>query len=110
MDSPAEITGPINLGNPNEFRILELAEAVIDLTGSSSKIVRRPLPHDDPRQRQPDIAKARTLLDWQPNIQLHQGLVRTIAYFDALLREGVETPPQGETVRGLQARVAAAGR
>lgn len=110
MDSPAEITGPINLGNPNEFRILELAEAVIDLTGSNSKIVRRPLPHDDPRQRQPDITKARTLLDWQPSIQLHQGLVRTIAYFDALLREGMEAPPQGETIRDLQARVAAAGR
>ncbi|HRK64333.1 MAG TPA: SDR family oxidoreductase [Terricaulis sp.] len=111
MDSPAEITGPINLGNPNEFRIIELAEAVIELTGSRSKIVTRPLPHDDPRQRQPDITKAKTLLDWQPTIQLHQGLTHTIAYFDALLREGMEAPtPQGETVRDLQARVAAAGR
>lgn len=112
MDSPAEITGPINLGNPNEFRIVELAEAVIQLTGSRSQIVRRPLPHDDPRQRQPDITKAKTLLDWQPTIQLHQGLTQTIAYFDALLREGMESPAaqQGETVRELQARVAAASR
>jgi len=110
MDSPAEITGPINLGNPNEFRIIELAEAVIDLTGSSSKIVARPLPHDDPRQRQPDITKAKTQLDWRPNIQLHQGLAKTIAYFEALLREGEEAPAQEAlTVHEMQARIAAAG-
>lgn len=107
MDTPAEITGPINLGNPNEFRIVELAEAVIDLTGSRSQIVRRPLPHDDPRQRQPDIAKARTLLAWEPTIQLHQGLTKTITYFDALLRDDVAAPA-GETVHELQARIASA--
>jgi UDP-glucuronate decarboxylase len=108
MDSPADITGPINLGNPNEFRIVELAEAVIELTGSRSKIVTRPLPHDDPRQRQPDITKARTLLDWHPTVQLHQGLAKTIAYFEALLRDETAAPA-GQTVHELQARIAAAG-
>ena len=108
MDSPADITGPINLGNPNEFRIIELAEAVIALTGSRSRIVRRPLPHDDPRQRQPDITKARTLLGWEPTIQLQQGLTKTIAYFDGLLRDDSMTMVGGETVRELQARIAAA--
>jgi UDP-glucuronate decarboxylase len=107
MDSPAEITGPINLGNPNEFRIIDLAEAVIALTGSRSKIVRRPLPHDDPRQRKPDISKARDLLAWSPAIQLNQGLASTIAYFEALLRENIAAPA-GETVRELQARIAKA--
>jgi hypothetical protein len=98
----------INLGNPNEFRIVELAEAVIELTGSRSKIVTRPLPHDDPRQRQPDITKARTLLDWHPTVQLHQGLAKTIAYFEALLRDETAAPA-GQTVHELQARIAAAG-
>jgi UDP-glucuronate decarboxylase len=107
MDSPAEITGPINLGNPNEFRIIDLAEAVIALTGSRSKIVRRPLPHDDPRQRKPDISKARDLLAWSPAIQLNQGLASTIAYFEALLREDIAAPA-GETVRELQACIAKA--
>jgi UDP-glucuronate decarboxylase len=107
MDSPPEVTGPINLGNPNEFRIIELAQAVIDLTGSRSKIVARPLPHDDPRQRQPDISKAKELLDWTPTIQLNEGLKKTIAYFDELLRDA-PVAPAGETVRDLQARVAGA--
>ncbi|MCL2452432.1 MAG: SDR family oxidoreductase, partial [Alphaproteobacteria bacterium] len=74
MNSPGEITGPINIGNPGEFTILELAEKVIALTGSSSKIVERPLPEDDPKQRQPNIAQAEKLLDWRPTIPLEQGL------------------------------------
>ena len=81
MNSPADITGPINLGNPGEFTILQLAETVIRLTGSRSRIEHRPLPQDDPRQRQPDITRAKTLLDWQPTIPLEEGLRRTIAYF-----------------------------
>ncbi|MBF0374394.1 MAG: SDR family oxidoreductase [Alphaproteobacteria bacterium] len=86
MNSPDEVTGPINLGNPGEFTIRELAEKVIGLTGSKSKIVNKPLPADDPRQRQPDIGRARELLDWGPTVALDEGLKRTIPYFDALLR------------------------
>ena len=81
MDTPAEITGPLNLGNPGEFTMLELAETVIRLTGSASRIEHRPLPQDDPKQRRPDISKARSLLDWEPTIPLEAGLERTIAYF-----------------------------
>ncbi|MFE1600414.1 UDP-glucuronic acid decarboxylase family protein [Methylobacterium sp. ID0610] len=81
MATAPDVTGPINLGNPGEFTILELAEQVIRLTGSSSKIVHKPLPKDDPKQRQPDIAKAKALLDWEPTIPLEEGLRRTIAYF-----------------------------
>jgi len=87
MATPADVTGPINLGNPHEFTIRELAELVIELTGSASRLVQRPLPQDDPRQRQPDIAKARDVLGWEPKIQLREGLVRTIEHFDALLRQ-----------------------
>jgi UDP-glucuronate decarboxylase len=86
MDSPDEITGPINIGNPNEFTIRQLAERVIDLTGAKSKLVKRPLPADDPLQRKPDISKAQKILGWQPKIQLDEGLKKTIAYFDALLK------------------------
>ena len=85
MDAPEEVTGPINLGNPGEFTMIELAEAVIRLTGSASPMVFRPAPVDDPRQRQPDITKARGKLGWEPTIPLEQGLVHTIAYFDTLL-------------------------
>ncbi|WP_448208687.1 UDP-glucuronic acid decarboxylase family protein [Azospirillum sp. sgz302134] len=81
MDSAPEITGPINIGNPGEFTILELAEQVIALTGSRSTIERRPLPQDDPKQRQPDITKAKTLLGWEPTVPLRDGLERTIHYF-----------------------------
>jgi len=88
MDSPEEVTGPINLGNPGEFTMIELAEAVIRLTGSTSSLVFRPAPVDDPRQRQPDITKARAKLGWEPTIPLEQGLVHTIAYFDRLLSKG----------------------
>lgn len=88
MDSPEEVTGPINLGNPGEFTMIELAEAVIRLTGSGSRMIFRPAPVDDPRQRQPDITKARGKLGWAPTIPLEQGLVHTIAYFDRLLSKG----------------------
>jgi len=80
--------GPVNLGNPAEFTIAQLAELVIELTGSSSRIVRKPLPQDDPTRRQPDITRARNLLGWEPEIQLREGLTRTIGYFEELLREG----------------------
>jgi len=81
MASPDEVTGPINLGNPGEFTMLQLAETVIRLVGSKSKLEFLPLPADDPRQRQPDISKAKALLGWQPNVALEQGLQRTIDYF-----------------------------
>jgi UDP-glucuronate decarboxylase len=81
MASPDDVTGPINLGNPNEFTIRELAEKVVALTGSRSELVHNPLPQDDPKQRQPDIALARAKLGWGPNIALEEGLVRTIEYF-----------------------------
>jgi len=87
MESESEIVGPINLGNPSEFTIRQLAEIVIDLTGSGSKIIDRPLPQDDPKQRQPDISKARELLGWQPIVPLADGLVRTVAYFEELLKK-----------------------
>jgi UDP-glucuronate decarboxylase len=86
MNTDDSVTGPINLGNPNEFTIRALAEMTIRLTGSRSKLDFKPLPSDDPRQRQPDISKARALLDWQPTIQLEEGLQTTIAYFDGLLK------------------------
>jgi len=86
MDSPVGVTGPINIGNPGEFTIKELAEKVIAQTGSKSKIEYRPLPADDPTQRQPDITKARTLLGWEPQIKLDEGLKQTVAYFDQLLK------------------------
>ena len=80
------LTGPVNIGNPNEFTIRELADLVIALTGSRSEIVRRPLPEDDPAQRQPDISIAREKLGWQPSVPLEEGLVPTIEYFEQLLR------------------------
>src|SRR5215471_12405960 len=87
MESPSSVTGPVNLGNPSEFTIRELAELVIRLTGSSSKIVSRPLPQDDPRQRCPDISKARDLLNWKPTVPLQEGLLATIKYFDGVLSD-----------------------
>jgi len=90
MATGDEITGPVNVGNPGEFTILQLAENVIELTGSKSKIIRMPLPADDPRQRRPDISKAKELLGWQPTTQLKEGLTKTIAYFEQLLREDSE--------------------
>ncbi|MBB3455121.1 UDP-glucuronate decarboxylase [Rhizobium sp. BK313] len=85
MGTKEEVTGPINLGNPAEFTMLELAELVIELTGSRSKIIYLPLPADDPRQRQPDIGLAMRDLGWKPKVQLRDGLARTIAYFEDLL-------------------------
>jgi UDP-glucuronate decarboxylase len=87
MDSGDDLTGPINLGNPAEFTIRQLAEKIIALTGSRSKIELRPLPTDDPRQRQPDISLARSVLKWAPKIEVDDGLKKTIAYFDAMLAE-----------------------
>ncbi len=87
MDKDGDLPGPINLGNPTEFTIKQLAETVIDLTGSASKLVHQPLPSDDPKQRQPDISKAQELLGWRPKVQLRDGLVKTVAYFETLLRE-----------------------
>jgi UDP-glucuronate decarboxylase len=87
MESGDDLTGPVNLGNPAEFTIRQLAEKVIVLTGSRSKIESRPLPADDPRQRQPDISLARSALNWAPKTQLDEGLKKTIAYFDATLAE-----------------------
>lgn len=84
MATDETVTGPINLGNPNEFTIKELAEKVIELTGSKSKMVFRPLPSDDPLQRQPNISEAKARLQWEPTIQLEQGLLKTIAYFEQL--------------------------
>ena len=81
MDSPAEITGPVNLGNPVEFSMRQLAEQVLAKTGSKSELKFEPLPSDDPRQRQPDITKARTILGWEPTVPLADGLDKTIAYF-----------------------------
>ena len=81
MESPADITGPVNIGNPDEFTMLELAEKVIKMTSSSSKIVFLPLPQDDPRQRQPDISLAKDRLGWTPKVSLEEGLSRTIDYF-----------------------------
>lgn len=86
MNTSDEITGPINTGNPNEFTIKQLAEKVIELTGSKSEIVYQPLPSDDPLQRQPDISKAKSILAWEPVVQLEEGLQKTIPYFAGLLQ------------------------
>ena len=85
MNSPDDFTGPVNLGNPGEFTILELAEKVIQMTGSKSRIVYHPLPADDPMQRQPDISLARKTLQWEPVVELEEGLKKTIAYFESQL-------------------------
>ena len=87
MHSRDEFTGPVNLGNPDEFSIRELAEKVVDMTGSKSKLVFKPLPSDDPMQRCPDIALAQEELGWEPRVKLAQGLEKTIEYFDTLLKE-----------------------
>jgi UDP-glucuronate decarboxylase len=86
METAPEITGPINLGNPGEFTMRELAEMVQSIIGSSVEIVNLPLPQDDPRQRQPIIDNAKKHLAWEPKVQLRDGLTKTIAYFDDLLR------------------------
>jgi UDP-glucuronate decarboxylase len=88
MDTPFDVTGPFNIGNPTEFTILELAQLVLETTASKSKIIFEPLPSDDPKQRRPDISKAKAVLEWEPKTQLRDGIVSTIAYFDKLLSEG----------------------
>jgi UDP-glucuronate decarboxylase len=92
MNTSDDVIGPINIGNPTEFTMLELASLVIELTGSRSKLVHRPRPQDDPRQRRPDISKADDLLGWAPKIALKDGLVKTIAYFEELLRDQTIRP------------------
>ncbi|HZP76352.1 MAG TPA: UDP-glucuronic acid decarboxylase family protein [Pseudolabrys sp.] len=87
MASPDEVTGPINLGNPEEYSMLQLAAAVIDLTGSRSRVVHRPKPQDDPRQRRPDISKAHEVLGWKPRMPVMDGLKRTIHYFEEMLTD-----------------------
>jgi len=91
MGTGDEITGPINLGNPREFTIKQLATLVIEMTGSKSKLVQHPLPSDDPKQRKPDISMASEVLKWGPTVDLEVGLKHTVAYFDALLQG--KTPP-----------------
>ena len=93
MATPDGVTGPVNLGNPHEITVRELAERIVALTGSRSRIVHRPLPQDDPMQRCPDIGLARRLLDWQPVVPLEEGLRRTITYFDGLLTRGAVPDP-----------------
>ncbi len=88
MEAPDDLTGPVNIGNPGEFTMLQLAETILELTGSRSTLVRAPLPPDDPKQRQPDITVARERLGWEPKIALKAGLIRTIAYFEHLLATG----------------------
>jgi UDP-glucuronate decarboxylase len=89
METGDEITGPVNLGNPVEFSIHKLAQKVLDITGSHSRIEYQQLPQDDPRQRQPDIRLAKELLGWEPQVPLEQGLVPTIAHFEDLLKRGL---------------------
>jgi UDP-glucuronate decarboxylase len=97
MNTGADVTGPINLGNPAEFTILALAEMVIDLTGAGSRIERLPLPQDDPRQRQPVIEQAESTLGWRPKTALKDGLIKTIAYFDNLLGDTAVRSASGLT-------------
>jgi len=93
MESAPEVTGPINLGNPHELSIAEIAETIVRLTGSTSKLVFEPLPEDDPRQRRPDITQARTVLGWEPRTDVEEGLRRTIDYFHGMLRDGHQHVP-----------------
>ncbi len=95
MDTGDDFTGPVNIGNPNEFTIRQLAEKVVELTNSSSKIEYKPLPSDDPMQRKPDISMARRELDWEPTIQLEEGLTNTIEYFDGLLKSSSKSSKSG---------------
>jgi UDP-glucuronate decarboxylase len=103
MNTSDDVTGPINLGNPNEFTILELASKVIELTGSRSRIVHRPRPQDDPRQRRPEISRANDALKWAPRISLHDGLVRTIEYFEKLLTDEAIRPLIALEAQGTEA-------
>jgi UDP-glucuronate decarboxylase len=106
MATADDVTGPVNIGNPAEFTILGLATLIIDMTGSKSRIVRLPLPNDDPRQRRPDISRANDLLGWKPLTPLQEGLARTIAYFETLLRDDAV---RASLVRDETGRLAAQG-
>ena len=97
MGTSSDVTGPINVGNPHEFTIRELAELIVEMTGTKSKIRFEPLPSDDPRQRQPDISMAKSILKWEPKTQLREGLTKTIAYFENILgKEGSRSRAGGE--------------
>ena len=98
MSTPPDVTGPINIGNPREFTIRELADLVIELTASKSKLNFEPLPADDPKQRKPDISRVKAVFGWEPKTQLREGLAKTIAYFDKILSE--ESTPD-LTARGV---------
>lgn len=100
----SDVIGPVNLGNPTEFTVRQLAEMVIEMTGSSSRIEYRPLPQDDPLQRRPDISRARAELDWQPRIALHEGLSRTIRHFDEALRRMADPEMEVEVLPAAIAR------
>jgi UDP-glucuronate decarboxylase len=104
MRTPSDFTGPVNVGNPCEFTIRELAELVIALTGSNSQLVARPLPEDDPRQRRPDISLAERALGWRPKVELREGLALTIAYFERLLSREPSQAPRLDA-RGLRDHV-----
>lgn len=95
MATPSDVTGPVNLGNPVEFTMRELAELVKELTGSNSKLVHRPLPADDPKQRKPDISYAKSTLGWHPKMALRDGLAKTISYFETILRGQVDSTVSG---------------
>ena len=86
MNSPDDFTGPVNIGNPGEYTIIQLAQRIIELTNSSSKLIHLPLPQDDPIQRKPDITLAKSKLNWEPKVPLDEGLAKTIAYFTNLLK------------------------
>jgi UDP-glucuronate decarboxylase len=101
MATPKRVTGPVNLGNPAEITVAELAERIIDLTGSSSRIITRPMPVDDPTRRCPDISLARTTLGWTPRVSLDEGLARTIAWFDSLLSQVRQSPSPPEADRAI---------
>jgi UDP-glucuronate decarboxylase len=107
MESPTDVIGPINLGNPGEFTIKELAELVLELTGSKSKLAYLPLPQDDPRQRRPDIVLAQERLGWEPTVSLREGLLRTIVHFDRQL-SGAEPHVNGATISAKPRRLAVA--
>jgi UDP-glucuronate decarboxylase len=94
------VTGPINLGNPAEMTVKALAERIVALTGSRSKIEYRPLPQDDPKQRRPDIARAQETLGWTPTTSLEEGLAKTVAYFEQLLKSGAAMPDLSRRTAG----------
>jgi UDP-glucuronate decarboxylase len=107
MNSGEDFLGPVNLGNPDEFTMLELAETVLRVTGSRSRLERRPLPQDDPKRRQPDISLARATLNWEPTVRLEVGITRTAAYFDRVLA-GERGAAEVATLLRMPARLSAA--